>query len=229
MPTNTPFSLIISDLHLSDSRDDASRCFLDFMTHTAPHAEKLFIIGDFFEFWLGDDDVSAFNQQIINALKSLNAKGVKLYFIHGNRDFLIGKKFAGETGMTLLKDPTVLTLYNHKLLLSHGDIYCTDDLDYQRLRRLCHNPYLQWCFLHLPLFIRLKIALYMRKKSAATRKPVEITDVNHDAIVNAFHPLNVNNSDCFRYVLGDWHDTGSALKIDKSGIQFVEVTVNSNA
>lgn len=245
MSTKQPFSLIISDLHLSASHQEATRCFMSFMQHDAPKAEKLFILGDFFEFWLGDDDQCPFNQQIMGALKNLSSQGVKLYFIHGNRDFLIGKRFAIDANITILPDPYVIDLYGQSILLSHGDLFCTDDIAYQRLRRVVHIKYLQRLFLALPLIWRLKIARIMRQKIDATHKPASIMDVNNQAILNTFkqhqinaiihghthkrntHRYSIDGKTKCRYVLGDWQASGSALKVDAKGIVFIGVMVKT--
>ena len=241
MTENLPFSLIISDLHLDQDRPDSLNCFMSFMQHDAPKAEKLFILGDFFEFWVGDDDKNPFNQQIIDTLKDLSNKGVALYFMHGNRDFLIGQDFAHETGMTLLEDPCVMDFYGQKILLSHGDLFCTDDKSYQRFRKFCHINAFQRLFLRLSIPRRLNIALRMRIQSIKNHTLPEVADVNKKAILKAFakhqtdiiihghthrlkkHDYAVNNKVKYRYVLGDWHAVGSALKIDTKGVQFLKI------
>ena len=225
MTENLPFSLIISDLHLDQDRPDSLNCFMSFMQHDAPKAEKLFILGDFFEFWVGDDDKNPFNQQIIDTLKDLSNKGVALYFMHGNRDFLIGQDFAHETGMTLLEDPCVMDFYGQKRPACRPFLPYT----FQRL------------FLRLSIPRRLNIALRMRIQSIKNHTLPEVADVNKKAILKAFakhqtdiiihghthrlkkHDYAVNNKVKYRYVLGDWHAVGSALKIDTKGVQFLKI------
>jgi UDP-2,3-diacylglucosamine hydrolase len=157
-------TLFISDLHLTANQPALTRLFLNFLQHQASNAEALYILGDLFESWIGDDDESPFNQHIASALATLTAHGVKTYFMPGNRDFLIGQDFIKKTGCQLLVDPTLITLYGIPTLLTHGDSLCTLDKNYMAFRRLTRKHFLQSLFLKLPLVIRQKIARYLRGK-----------------------------------------------------------------
>ncbi len=157
-------TLFISDLHLSANQPALTRLFLYFIQHQARKAEALYILGDLFESWIGDDDESPFNQQIAATLAELNARGVKTYFMPGNRDFLIGQRFIKKAGCQLLNDPTLITLYGIPTLLTHGDSLCTLDKNYMAFRHLARTRFLQSLFLGLPLFLRQEIARYLRGK-----------------------------------------------------------------
>lgn len=158
-------SLFISDLHLCEVHPNISALFLKFLQVDARQCDALYILGDFFEQWIGDDHQTELNQRILRALKALTQSHVPVYFIHGNRDFLIGKRFAKAAGMTLLPDPSVITLYNKQILLSHGDYLCIDDHAHQAFRRFYTNRFYQRLFLLLPIKLRLKIANKARHTS----------------------------------------------------------------
>jgi UDP-2,3-diacylglucosamine hydrolase len=230
-------SLIISDLHLSQAHPETTALFFKFLLQKAVFAEALYILGDFFEFWIGDDDLTPYHLEIMDALANLSKSGVKLYVMHGNRDFLIGKKFARYTGATLLKDPSLLEFYGHKVLLTHGDQLCTDDVRYQRYRKVANLKLVQKLFLLLPLRKRRELALKIHN-SNPHRKPGQyrpmIADVTQFAIDKAFESYHVNtlihghthrfgihdySGDKKRYVMGDWHDTGSYIEISADGIK----------
>lgn len=155
-------TLFISDLHLSSDQPAITQLFLNFLQRQARHAEALYILGDLFEIWIGDDNLSTYNQTIIAALAELTAQGVATYFMPGNRDFLIGKHFIQQTGCRYLTDPTIIDLYGSPTLLTHGDSWCSLDKDYQRYRRWSRYPFWQFLFLQLPLVWRQKIANYLR-------------------------------------------------------------------
>lgn len=155
-------TLFISDLHLSIHQPDITRLFHYFLQNQARKAEALYILGDLFEAWIGDDEETPFNQQIISALAELTASGVHTYFMPGNRDFLIGQRFIEKTGFKLLTDPSLIMLYGIPTLLTHGDSLCTLDKWYVYFRRLTRTRFLQSLFLKLPLFLRQKIARYLR-------------------------------------------------------------------
>lgn len=174
-------TLFISDLHLSANQPALTRLFLYFIEHQARKAEALYILGDLFESWIGDDDTSPFNQQIASTLALLTASGVKTYFMPGNRDFLIGQRFIKQTGCQLLADPTLITLYGIPTLLSHGDSLCTLDKCYMLFRRLAHTRFLQFLFLQLPLFTRQKIARYLRGKDHSGIRPPQ---AKYDIVMN---------------------------------------------
>ncbi|MFZ0219956.1 MAG: UDP-2,3-diacylglucosamine diphosphatase [Candidatus Aquirickettsiella sp.] len=155
-------TLFISDLHLGCDQAAITQLFLNFLRQQAQQAEALYILGDLFASWIGDDNLSAYNQTIIAALAELTASGVTTYFMPGNRDFLVGKDFIQQTGCIYLADPTVIDLYGTATLLTHGDSWCTLDKHYLRYRRWSRYPLWQFLFLHLPLLWRQKIALYLR-------------------------------------------------------------------
>jgi len=231
-------TLFIADLHLCQEEPAITAGFLHFLQREAPHCDALYILGDLFEAWIGDDDPNPLHQQIASALRALP---VPVYFIHGNRDFLIGRRFARASGMTLLPEEQVLTLYSHRLLIMHGDTLCTDDAGYLRFRAKVHNAWIQRLFLALPLWIRKRIAARMRadSKQANQHKSQTIMDVNQDAVAAAMlrqqvpllihghthrpaiHTLSLKGERAQRAVLGAWHSRGSMIQLDASGIQLI--------
>lgn len=232
-------TLFIADLHLCQEEPAITAGFLHFLQREAPHCDALYILGDLFEAWIGDDDPNPLHQKIANALRALP---VPVYFIHGNRDFLIGRRFARASGMTLLPEEQVLELYGHRLLIMHGDTLCTDDQGYQRFRAKVHQRWIQTLFLALPLFIRKRIATRMRadSKQANQHKSLTIMDVNQQAVEAAMqrqqvrllihghthrpaiHALTLQGKTAERAVLGAWHSEGSMIQLDASGIQLIE-------
>lgn len=231
-------TLFIADLHLCQEEPAITAGFMHFLQREAPHCDALYILGDLFEAWIGDDDPNPLHQQIASALRALP---VPVYFIHGNRDFLIGRRFARASGMTLLPEEQVLTLYGHRLLIMHGDTLCTDDAGYLRFRAKVHNPWIQRLFLALPLWIRKRIAARMRadSKQANQHKSQTIMDVNQDAVAAAMlrqqvpllihghthrpaiHTLSLQGETAQRAVFGAWHSRGSMIQLDASGIQLI--------
>ncbi len=233
----TDTTLFISDLHLDASRPVITELFLDFLHTDATQAEVLYILGDLFEAWIGDDDPAPEHQKVIAALHELNAQGVAIYFMHGNRDFLIGADFAARSGCTLLADPTLIDLYGIPTLLMHGDTLCTDDIDYQTVRRRVRDPHWQREVLAKPLDVRRQIAQAARTESAAhiAGTAYEIMDANHDAVMDvlrnhhvtqlihghthrpAIHDYDLDGAPARRIVLGDWYEQGSVLRCDADG------------
>ena len=228
----------ISDLHLSESHPKITTLFLQFMQQKAPLAEAVYILGDLFDFWIGDDEKSPLIYEVKQAIRNLIASGVECYFICGNRDFLIGKRFARETGMEILPDYQLLDLYGKKTLLCHGDTLCIDDVKYQQFRRKVHQKWRQKLFLCLPLFIRLNIANKIRAKSQQDKqsKSFEIMDVNPQftarkvaefgaerLIHGHTHREHIHQERGFtRIVLGDWRDNyASILAVDEMGTRFI--------
>lgn len=231
--------LLISDLHLEQGRPDISRAFLHFLKTRAVQAQALYILGDFFEVWIGDDAISPFQRSIAQALRQLSDSGTRIYLMHGNRDFLLGRAFCREAGCTLLPDPSVIDLAGEKVLLMHGDSLCTRDTSYMKLRRWLRNPLSLFILRNLPLATRQKLARKLRNESQAqTRmKANEIVDVTPDEVLRlmaehgvrtlihghthrpATHQLQVNGQTAQRIVLGDWDKQGWALQIDAQGYQ----------
>ena len=229
--------LLISDLHLEEERPDISRAFLHFLETRACQAKALYILGDFFEVWIGDDAMTPFQRSIAQALRSLSGGGTRIYLMHGNRDFMLGKSFCRAAGCTLLADPSVVELNGERVLLMHGDSLCTRDEGYMRLRRLLRNAFSLFVLRNLPLSTRRKLARKLRNESRTqTRmKASDIIDVTPELIPRvlaehrvrtlihghthrpATHDLVVNGQPAQRIVLGDWDRQGWALQVDESG------------
>ncbi|MCD1607780.1 UDP-2,3-diacylglucosamine diphosphatase [Stutzerimonas kunmingensis] len=238
--------LLISDLHLEEKRPDITRAFLHFLATRARQAEALYILGDFFEVWIGDDAMTPFQQSIADALRALSERGTRIYLMHGNRDFMLGKGFCRAAGCTLLGDPSVVELGGERVLLMHGDSLCTRDEGYMRLRRLLRNPLSLFILRHLPLSTRRKLARKLRNESRAqTRmKASDIIDVTPELIPRvlaehgvrtlihghthrpATHELEVDGRPAQRIVLGDWDQQGWALQVDESGFQQAPFDLN---
>lgn len=234
-------TLFIADLHLQTEEPAITAGFLRFLAGTAREADALYILGDLFEAWIGDDDPNPLHQQIAQAIKAVVDSGVPCYFIHGNRDFLLGQRFAQACGMQLLPQEQVLSLYGRNVLIMHGDTLCTDDAGYQAFRAKVHQPWLQKLFLTLPLFIRRRIAAKMRagSKAANSSKSLSIMDVNQHAVVEAMekhqvqwlihghthrpavHELTANNAPAYRAVLGAWHSEGSMVRVSDSDVELI--------
>ena len=232
----------IADLHLSENRPHLLALFRQFMQEQAPEAEKLYILGDLFDFWIGDDEQSDLISEVQQLIRHLTEQGVPCYFQHGNRDFLIGKKFANACGLTLLPTHQVIDLYGMPPLLCHGDTLCVDDVKYQHYRKKVHQKWRQWLFLHLPLKVRLKIAEKIRAKSRQDKqlKSTEIMDVNADFVQQIFAQFHVTQMihghthrqkhheippHFHRIVLGDWGETSSLLEVTPHSIKFVNDTL----
>lgn len=230
---------IISDLHLCAQRPAVSQAFLHWLETTVSQSNALYILGDFFEVWIGDDvlDDLEYGKEflpIVQGLRKLADQGVQLYFMHGNRDFLIGEHFAHTCGLHLLKDPTLLNVGQNRILLSHGDRLCTDDIAYQTFRKQVRSLQWQTKFLTQSLTDRLVFAEQARKQSMKNKvsQALDIMDVNEQAVANllrehdypdillhghthrpGIHDVTVDNKPCQRWVLGDWHETASVVHI----------------
>ena len=232
----------IADLHLSENRPHLLTLFRQFMQEQAPEAEKLYILGDLFDFWIGDDEQSDLISEVQQLIRHLTEQGVPCYFQHGNRDFLIGKKFANACGLTLLPTYQVIDLYGTPTLLCHGDTLCVDDVKYQQYRKKVHQKWRQWLFLHLPLKVRLKIAEKIRAKSRQDKqlKSTEIMDVNAAFVQQMFAQFHVTQMihghthrqkhheippHFHRIVLGDWGETSSLLEVTPHSIEFINDTL----
>lgn len=223
--------LFISDLHLQPSRPDITALFSNFLTTQASQAQALYILGDLFEVWIGDDDHCELQRRVIDDLFTLHQNGVALYFMHGNRDFLIGSRFAKQSGCQLLADPCKIDLFGTPTLLMHGDTLCTQDINYQKFRKRVRKPIVQKVFLALPLALRKRIAGRVRDGSTAHthRTAAPLMDVNPKDVIEAMqdydvlqlihghthrpnvHALHINLQPAKRFVLGAWHDNGSVL------------------
>lgn len=234
-------ALFISDLHLSPERPAITRAFLVFLQQRATQASALYILGDLFETWIGDDDPAELSVEIQVALRNLTEAGVPLFVQVGNRDFLLGPGFARATGATILADQHIIAHYGHRALVMHGDSLCTDDLAYQRFRRYARNPLLQFCFKRLSLARRQKLAADLRRKSAAanSNKASAIMDVNGEAVDNIMakhkvttlihghthRPVRHQIAIGERIVLGDWHSLGWVLSLDDDGYDLQSFTI----
>ncbi len=241
-----PHTLFISDLHLCVEQPRSTQVFFYFMQHRAPEAEALYILGDLFEYWAGDDDINdPFHRQIIGALHTLATSGTRVFIMHGNRDLLMGKNLEQASSATLLPDPVLLDLYGTATLLTHGDLLCTDDSAYQEYRKQVHDPAWQQQFLSQPLAQRKAFIGQLRARSENEKKTKSsnIMDVNTDAVASLLrahryprlihghthrlkrHLHTVDGNTCERWVLGDWHDTGNALRCDAAGCSRETITL----
>ncbi len=229
--------LFISDLHIDATRPDITGQFIEFLRAEARAADALYILGDLFESWVGDDAADAGQSAAIAELRSLTAAGVPCFVMHGNRDFLLGRQFCSSSGVQLLPDPLLVTLYGEPVLVMHGDALCTDDRAYQRLRATVRDADWQRQFLALSVAARRALAGAARVGSRAhtAGAPYAITDVNAESVASALrnagaatllhghthrpgiHPLEVDGRACTRIVLGDWYTQGSLLRWDSSG------------
>nr|WP_199864033.1 UDP-2,3-diacylglucosamine diphosphatase [Pseudomonas sp. CFBP 8758] len=229
--------MLISDLHLQEERPDITRAFLDFLGGRARSAEALYILGDFFEAWIGDDAMTPFQSSICAALRALSDGGTKIFLMHGNRDFLIGSSFCRKAGCTLLADPSLVRLNGQPVLLMHGDSLCTRDEGYMRLRRVLRNPLTLFILRNLPLGTRHTLARKLRSESRAQTqmKAHDIVDVTPEEVPRvmrqhgvatlihghthrpAVHELQIGDLPAQRIVLGDWDRQGWVLQVDDRG------------
>jgi len=235
-------TFFISDLHLDPARPEITRLFGEFIDGEARDADALYILGDLFEAWVGDDDPSETGAFVAEKLRALSDSGVPVYFMHGNRDFLLGESYARRAGMAILPDPSIIDLQGKPALLMHGDLLCTDDTAYQQFRAQTRDPAWQAQFLSQPLDARLAFAQQARAASQARQGELRdagtmetITDVSPSAVAEAFakhgvdtmihghthrpavHRLDVDGTPCRRIVLGDWYEQGSVLRVDDTG------------
>lgn len=229
---------LISDLHLDQEKPKLSQIFFNFVKNYGLEADAVYLLGDIFEVWIGDDDRNRLSVDVLLSLHAMVSNGVKVYFMHGNRDFMVAEKFATDCGLTLLEDPCVHTIGGVPTLLSHGDLYCTDDIRYQAFRAKSRTPEWQHRMLRLPLFVRRAIARYGRAKSKkhhARQGMTIISDVVEADIIAAMeqagvkrmihghthrpdvHTLTLKDGAAERIVLADWRETGEALEILADG------------
>ena len=239
-------TLFVSDLHLDPARPEITALFLRFLQREAASADALYILGDLFEAWVGDDDPSSTGQQVADGLRRLADAGVPVYFVHGNRDFLVGQDYAGRAGMRILPDPAVVSLYGEPVLVMHGDLLCTDDHAYQAFRAQTRDPHWQAMFLAQPLAARQAFAAQARQASMSRQQDMidgdrasfeAVTDVNPQAVEATFarfgvatlvhghthrpamHAVRIGDRDGRRIVLGDWYEQGSVLRVDADGMR----------
>ncbi|MRX28498.1 UDP-2,3-diacylglucosamine diphosphatase [Kangiella sp. HZ709] len=229
----------ISDLHLCEERPDLTALFTRYMNEIAPKSNELFVLGDLFESWIGDDDDSDFVKSITAQFKAYADSGKKLYFQHGNRDFLLANEFANKTGGVIIDEIHPLVIGDQNAILMHGDSLCWDDVEYLEFRKMVRSDAWQQQLLSQPLTVRRAIAADLRQKSkdAQENKAESITDVHPEAVEQAlqennatilihghthrpdFHDLEVNNKHCQRIVLSDWDEQGNYLTVCKSDIE----------
>lgn len=237
-PQRSGRSLFIADLHLTDERPQANGRFFHFLNHTAKGADALYILGDLFEYWVGDDDArSTIANECAQRIRALVNAGTPVYFMHGNRDFMLAKRYAKASGMQLLADPSAVNLYGTPTLLMHGDTLCTDDTRYLRWRGWVRTPWTLGLLRSLPLKLRHALAERARAKSERAKaiKPYEIMDVNQNAVAQAMqtaqatrlihghthrpahHALNIDGHARERWVLPDWYGEGGYLSCTAAG------------
>lgn len=241
--------LFISDLHLDADRPDVTQAFLRFLDDRAVHAQALYILGDLFEVWIGDDGMDSYQHQIAQALSRLAQKGTHVFLMHGNRDFMLGKTFCQEAQCQLLSDPSLIHIQGSPVLLMHGDTLCTQDRSYQRKRWKLRNPISRWLLGHLPLSVRHTLAQKLRAASQryTQEQPTALTDVTHEAVCQimrryqvqtlihghthrpAVHSLEVNNTPAQRWVLGDWDKQAWVLIADQDDIRLESFPLNAIA
>jgi UDP-2,3-diacylglucosamine hydrolase len=231
--------LFASDLHLDPARPDITAQFLGLLAGPAREVQALYLLGDLFEVWLGDDEPGELGRQVIDALAATAATGVAVFVMQGNRDFLLGERFCERAGAQLMTDPTVVSVGEERVLVTHGDALCTGDAAYQRLRSLLRDPEVQRAFLALPVDKRRALAEQARAGSRQHLAQADeyITDVSQEAVEAALraagtrtllhghthrpavHRFKRDGEDCTRIVLGDWHREGSVLRWNEGGFE----------
>lgn len=236
-------ALFVSDLHLDASRPDIADQFVEFLDAEAMHADELYILGDLFESWIGDDDPNEHYAWVKQSLRQLTKQGVPVFFMHGNRDFMIGDEFAAEAGVKILPDPHIAEFHGEKVLLSHGDAYCTDDHEYQAVRKMTRDPAWQAMMRQKSIDERRAFAAKARDDSLSRGEQMDdaIMDVNQQAIERALrdagvklmlhghthrpavHEFELDGRPATRIVLGDWFDQGSVVRWDQKGPKLVEL------
>ena len=237
-------TLFVSDLHLDNKRPQIIAAFCRFL-HSLKDTDTLYILGDLFEYWIGDDNPNAGLNKVRESLRELSARGIAIYFIHGNRDFLVGQRFAKYTRCKILPEELVIDLYGTPTLIMHGDTLCTDDIAYQRYRAVARNKWVQKSLLLLSTNQREKIAERLRdkSKSATKSKQTKIMDVNQGTVEAklqfydvqtlihghthrpAIHEFVCNGTSCKRIVLGDWYEQGSLLRCTSNKMDLETLTV----
>lgn len=241
MRTSDPI-VFVSDVHLSEQSPDCIQLFLKFLQGPAQQAQSLYILGDLFDYWMGDDCIPTWVEPVIRALRALSDSGKTLYFMAGNRDFLIGKRFSQLTGCTLLEDPHLIHLEQGPVVLMHGDLLCTQDVAYQRFRKVIRHPVTRFIYRHLPRKVRQKVAKNLRQTSrqhvqtkaftqmdAVEQAILAVTDrLNAQQLIHGhthrpFHHIHRGPSaEIHRWVLGDWHDMGTYLTYHNQSFALIE-------
>ena len=239
-------TIFISDIHISDDYPEIYQQFLDFIKNLDHNTNALYILGDLFEYWIGDDDPNPIFKKIQTELKDLSKINVSVFFMHGNRDFLVGDEFAEKSHIKILSDPSIIELYGERILISHGDIFCIDDEEYQSFRKQTRDPQWQEMILEKPLEYRRNFAQIAREKSLehTQLENEEIMDVNEDEVKKILDKFNLstiihghthrpfihntisNEVNYRRIVLGDWYEQGSILEWSESGPKLI--TLNRN-
>ena len=241
-------TLFVADLHLAEERPQASTCFFQLLDSLAGETDALYILGDLFEYWVGDDDLaSPLALETARNIRKLSTSGIPVYFMHGNRDFLLAERYASIAGMTLLEDPAVIDLYGTRTLLTHGDGLCTDDVGFQRFRRVTRNPLTRKLLLALPLRLRHALARSARGQSERSKsgKAYEIMDVNQEAVELMFrhyraermvhghthrpahHSHTTEGIVMERWVLPDWYGPGGYLSCTPEGCELLPLACSS--
>ena len=236
----------ISDLHLDEARPHSTALFQSFVEKLKENDQQteLYILGDLFESWIGDDYENELHNEVKATLQSLTGSGIRVFFLFGNRDFLIGEKFLSETDVELLIDPFLLKSNGKTILLTHGDQMCIDDVEYQSFRSIVRNPDWQKDFLNFPISKRLKIAGETKdaSKQSKQEKSMDIMDVNEEEVTRVFkqhevntiihghthrpmkHELKIDGRLCSRYVLGDWNKTSAmVLQWSKESLELINL------
>lgn len=235
--------LFISDLHLAPERPEVTRAFLVFLQQRAVHASALYVLGDLFEAWIGDDDPSDLSLDVQAALRELSNSGTTIYVQQGNRDFMLGKRFMANTGANLLPEEHLIEHEDFQALVMHGDSLCIDDIEYQRFRRKARHPIYKWLLARLPVKRRQKLAADWRAKSKAanSNKPSAIMDVNPQAVEAVMNKWSVRTlihghthrpdrhrlTNGERIVLGDWHDFGWVLVLDSGRFELQSFPISA--
>ena len=237
--------LFVSDIHLCQQRPELTNAFVNFLQTTASTCQQLYLLGDIFDAWIGDDFIDPKMQTVFDSLQQLSAGGCQLFFQHGNRDFLIGSQFEKLTNVTILPESTIITLPTQQALIMHGDQLCTDDIEYQNFRSMVRSEQWQQQFLAKPITERLSIAEHLRStsKQMTKQKDNDITDVNQNAVIDTLNQAKVNllihghthrpmihsikqtDTDSTRVVLGDWDTSLWYLRCDETGYKLIEQAI----
>lgn len=236
-------TLFISDLHLDEKRPDITAAFFSFLRDQASHAETLYILGDFFEAWIGDDEDSELSRSVVKQLKQLSASGVKLFVMHGNRDFLLGETFCQQTGATLLNDPCVVKIDDQEIVLMHGDSLCTGDIPYMEFRKQARSTPWQAHFLSHSLDQRRALVAHMRdqSKDMNSQKAEDIMDVTPAEVARTMQKAKVRTmihghthrpaihtlSEGKRYVLGDWDKSFWYISAENNTLELIERPISA--